>query len=700
MLTSPRGRLLDRNQALTLAVAGSCLAVVGLWWLSVLQRPAPVWLSRSLVLVALLLITTRLIATLVAAWRQGSADEGSGRRRVLVLLAITVISLAVHLVGIEHEVAEAYYDDEGTYRHHADQINQGNYLRDSYFYPHLLYYLNAFATWLAALFAGPLLALSERLYGISEWSVFCRLLGRAITASMAGLTAIPIFRAAERLWGLYAGLIAGLLIALAPVYNQGGHINIADVPSAFFAALCFGVVARLVQRERRSDYVLAGIYAGLAAGTKYPAGVVAIAIIAVYLKWRLSERRFSWGLAWAGLPSLAVFLLTTPGLVLTPQAAIFGNRGALFGFRQYSGGAWIGVVVDSNWRYYFDLIVDSFAWPAVLLGLSGLLLLRGQQARDALWMAPFPFGFLALIASMNIVVERNLYPALPPLAVFLGAGIAAWGARSSSWQTLRSAAFKTALAVLCLAPPLVAVVAQDIAYTSDSTRQVGARWAAANLPTGASFLKERYTPNLDLKAFEVEKTRWIGSYSLDELVAANYDFVVLASDAFERFLRPELHFREYHAVAERNYREVLALDPVLEVLPHRTRMGPRILLFELPPPEVSDLQVLDARKPLRKRVLNRLEQVGRIPFAPTHWWRILRATLPAGQLQLSLTGRVEGYAHLSVIDLQDREVAYVDRTPEGTFDLEIERAGRYILRFYWAKTSQPETLVIERAGDP
>ncbi len=637
-----------------------------------------------------------LVARGVASWRQGQ------QRRVLALVAITVLSLAIHVVGIEHEVADAYYDDEGTYRHHANQINLGNYLRDSFFYPHLLYYIDAFVTWLASLAAKPVLAASSWMFGVSDWQVFCRLLARLVTAVMAGLTAVPVFRAAERLWGLYAGGLAGLLIAFAPVYNQGGHVNTSDVPSAFFAALSFQVVAALIQRESYRDYALAGIFAGLAAGTKYPAGLVAVAILAVYLKWRITERRLSWGLVWAGLPSLAVFLLSTPGLALDPRANIFGPMGALFGARQYSQGGWIGVVVDSNSGYYFDLIVQSFAWPAVLVGATGLFVLGRQQRSAAFWLLPFPVLYLTLISSMNMVVERNLYPALPAVAVLMGAGIAAWaGWLSQRWLGKRLL-LSWVLAIVCLALPLMQVVAQAIAYASDSTRQVAAESIWETLPRGASILKERYTPNLDLDAFQVQKTRWIGDYSVADLVAADFDFVILASDAFERFLRPELHFKPFHKIAERNYREVLGLELVVEISPHRTRMGPRILVFKVPPRDVPDQQLLDASQPIHKKIRPREGRSTRIRWAPTHRWRTFRASLPAGAHRLKLS-EVSGYAYVSVIDLDNQEAAYAVQAEDGAFDIAVEQAGRYLFQFYIDQASQLQTLEITRAlsvGDP
>ena len=677
--------------------AVSWALTVGLWMLYVAQRPAPVWLSLAVAIVAGASTVALVAAKTRDAWRRGES------RRVLALVALIAVSLAIHVIGIEHEVGDGYYHDEGTYRHHANEINKGNYLRDSFFYPHFLYYLDAFATWMASLAHQPLLAVSGWVYGIDDWGVFCRLLARLITGVLAGLTVVPVYLVAERLAGIWAGCAAGLLISCSTVYNAGSHINTSDVPSAFFAALAFAAAGRLLDGESRGGYAMAGIWAGLAAGTKYPAGLAALAIVAVYLYWRIRERRFGWGLLWAGIPSLLVFLATTPGLALYPSISIFGAKGALFGARQYSTGGWIGVVVDSNAAYYFQLVVQSFAWPAIVLGVAGLLLLRRGQRARALWLLPFPALYLWLIISMNMVVERNLYPALPPIAVFLGVGIAAL----ATWLGERAPAARpwvaSALGAVCLLPPMVSVAAQDLAYTRDSTRQQANAWMHENLPFGARIFKERYTPNLSPIAFQVEKTRWIGSYSVADLVAADLDYVVLSSDAFERFLRPELHFKDYHKVAEANYREIFeTLELVAEYVPSRTRLGPRILVYEVPPieppAEMPEIQEIPAENPLVVRIRPGTEFLAQMELTAANRWYALRATLPAGRHRLELTGETAGDGYVRVVDLKDRHVDLARRSEDGSFEIDVDRFGRYVLQFYLGKKIQPRTLQIQLGG--
>ncbi len=596
---------------------GSWLTLAGFWLLYVAQRPPPVLLSRMVVVLALAATFGLLAHCATAMWRRGE------KARLVALVSLVVLALALYLPGIGHEVGDNYYLDEGIYRSNADDINQGHFLRQAFNYPHLLYYADAFATWLASLFHPVILSWSDILYAVSDWHVFLRLLARMLTALAGALTVVPVFFLAERLAGLGAGVVAGVLIVAASQYHEGSNFHTCDIPSAFFAMGCLAYVGRLLRRERARDYLLAGIWAGLAAGSKYPAGLVAVAIVAVYLRGRNRERRGVapkarkrnsplegdkrgvapkarkrdlWGLPLAGTAALLTFLLTTPSLVVFHEFSIFGGKGALFGWRQYTAGRWIGVAQDSNLAYYLDLVVASFGWLAIAAGVSGLLLLGRKVRADVAWLLPFPLVYLCLMVSMSIVVERNLYPALPPLATLLGVGIwtlgtvcapparRRWVAELSSRHPRAARRAAAALVAASVALPLWRVTLQEISFRRDSTRQLASSWIYHNLPHGSRIFKERYTPNIHRKTFEVGKTRWVGSYSVEELRGYDLDYVVLSHAAYQRFLDPEHHFKPYQVIVERNYREIFErLELIRSFEPGPIRRGPIIKIYRVPP---------------------------------------------------------------------------------------------------------------------
>ena len=103
------------------------------------------------------------------------------------------------------------------------------------------------------------------------------LAGRLVTALLGTATIAVIYALGRRLFGRKVGLLAALLYAVTPIAAQHAHFLTVDVPAAFFVSLALLWAARLLTRQTWADYVLAGVWCGLAAATKYNTGLVLIA---------------------------------------------------------------------------------------------------------------------------------------------------------------------------------------------------------------------------------------------------------------------------------------------------------------------------------------------------------------------------------------------------------------------------------------
>lgn len=576
-MASAAAEALRRPAPLGLAAVSLWAAVVLLWGIDVGGASPPLLLSRAAVVLALAATAVWVVRWLI---RRLAGLRGRALAAAAVLPAVLLLSLTVRCVGLSHEVEGRYYLDEGTYYHHASEINAGRMLRLSFTYPHLMYYLDALVLWMASLFPGAVGAWAGAL-GVDDPLGVSWLLLRGVVALMSALTVVPVYRIGERLAGGAGGAAAGLLLILSPLFNEGSHLNTCDVPSAFFATLCLLFVARLVDEEGTRDYLLAGICAGLAAGSKYPAGVVAVAIIAVWIRWRIARRDFRFGLLWAGLAALAAFLAVMPSLLVFPEAAFFGGRGMFFGARQYGKGGWLGVMPRSNALYYAQALVGSFGWTAALAGLSGLAVIPKKQR--LLWLLPFPVLYLALLISMSMVVRRNLYPVIPILAAFLGAGIGAWLGRlrevrwGSRWQPVLAAV----LLAVCLVPPAWRTGLQAVALARPSTREIAGEWIRAHVPRGASIAKESYTPDFPEGEYEILHRRFATRLTLEEL--RKLDYVLLASAAYSRFRDPAALTRPHQQKMAERYAEIFrSWELVQEWVPSEARLGPVIRLYRPP----------------------------------------------------------------------------------------------------------------------
>ena len=241
--------------------------------------------------------------------------------------------------------------------------------------------------------------IAERVWGVHGELEVAALVTRCVTATFVAATPPVVFQLARRVAGTPSGLLAGLVAALSTLWLSVGHQSISDVPAAFFAALCLAVCAEMIALPATTPisprlWVFAGVAAGFAAGSKYPSGLVAVAIVAVWVyQWR-STGRAGWGLIGAGAASMTAFVVATPSLVAYHrQLFAEDGPGLLFGARLYAEAGWAGVIRGSNLHYYTDLLAQSFSPLLLVCGAVGLLLLAPAARRRLLWLAPFPTAY-------------------------------------------------------------------------------------------------------------------------------------------------------------------------------------------------------------------------------------------------------------------------------------------------------------------
>ncbi len=571
-----------------LVVTCGCLwlMTVAIWLIDIAAGGAPRWLAQSIVGVSLLVSMVAIARQVTIVWAAGEQEGLGSAGRGLLLL--TAAALIVHWIGVDWEITGRYYRDEGIYYAAANDINQGQLLPESFIYGHLPYYLYALVLWIQSLFPSAIGRAAETLFDVGNEVDVSWLLLRGFNTTLGALTTIPVFVIGLRIAGRAAAWVGSLLILFSPIYNEITRLIISDVPSAFFAAVSLMFVATLLDEERYRGYLWAGAAAALAAASKYPAGVVVVGIVGVWIAWRVVERQWSWHLVAAGAVSVLTFLLVMPAFWAHADAVFVGQgKDLLFGLRQYGRGGWIGVMPSSNAAWYGQQLLASFGAPVLILGLCGWPWLAPASRRRWLWMLPFPGIFLGLMFAMSMVVKRNLLPVVPAVAALLGVGMTGWidlAGRGTSPRRVRWVAVVLAAA---LAVPIYRTSLETIAFARDSTREAAVAWIDAHVPQGAAIIKESYTPHVHKKKYTVHQTRFVPRMPLEEIRSGDWDYLFLARSAYGRFLEPENWSKPHHEFFAEVYQELLGLERVAAFEPTAIRMGPALELFAIDPPEVE-----------------------------------------------------------------------------------------------------------------
>jgi 4-amino-4-deoxy-L-arabinose transferase-like glycosyltransferase len=257
---------------------------------------------------------------------------------------------------------------------------------------------------------------------------------RSLSAVFGAATVPVAYLIGRELASRRTGLIAAAIVALNPMliwYSQEAR---SYAPLVFFGALALWFFVRALRTGRGRDLGLWAAASALALCSHYFA-VFAVAIEAV---WLLVALRSRWRLV---LPSIGAVVAV--GLALLPLISAQVNPThigwidhSLLSTRLFETGVSFlagetGHVIAEPPREHFALI------PAVLFGVALLLLvLRGSPLERRRATSPLAVGvgvvLLAVGAALvgkDYIVERNLLPALVPLAAVGALGFGVDGAR-------------------------------------------------------------------------------------------------------------------------------------------------------------------------------------------------------------------------------------------------------------------------------
>ncbi len=351
---------------------------------------------------------------------------------------------------------------------------------------------------------------TEMLYLIAlafRGPIACRCLQWTLGLAMAAnVTAMARPALGRRAWWAGAGAL------LVPAVTNGMAAPLNDVALAAFGMAALASWTRLHDAPGRNAALLAGTFAGLAIGVKYPALVLAGMLGATLVLRPLYARRRAARSGWADGLKLASCFATA--LVAVGGAwylrAYLATGNPVHPFFRSVFGAGLDVVLDpikrplpvTAWNLLTSLgpltlephRFDSFAHqfgPMFLLFLPALLLERAPRRVHGLVL--FGYAFLTLCMTQRQSM-RFLLIAVGPLSIGVAWLASTWldrrtiPARALAFALLAVLGLESTLAATRAARAAGAVLGTETAaeYLArrEPTYRVG-RWIAANLPPEA-----------------------------------------------------------------------------------------------------------------------------------------------------------------------------------------------------------------------
>ena len=327
------------------------------------------------------------------------------------LASVLVLAAAVRLYGLNWDGGLGAHPDERLVvgvaegLHWPDRLNPLD-VAPGFAYGHLLPYLLALVMGMVRR-ADPLL------------------IGRVLAALFDVGTVALTFALGRQVYGNRVGLLAAAFVAVMVTHVQQAHFCTADVPLAFFVLGTLLFAARLAERGRSHQALLAGAWAGLALATKSSAALLVLPLgAACSVLPGGPGARWKRGLESSGA-ALAAFAVTNPcALVALPafwrnvaeQAAL--ARGVLDVpyTRQFHG----------TWPYLYPVVQQlrwGMGWPLGLVAFGGLAYglwraVREPPRRMEWVMLAWAVPSFAFVGALYAKFPRYLLPLTPLLAVY------------------------------------------------------------------------------------------------------------------------------------------------------------------------------------------------------------------------------------------------------------------------------------------
>lgn len=496
--------------------------------------------------------------------------RGAFDPHVLLLIAVLALGIALRFFSLSWGLPLPF---------HPDEFEEAGYLqgmmRHSTINPHyaqqppLILYLS----WPVSIILNLLSIFDE---STIVRNVFA---GRIVNAAAGSVSILLVYLLGTRLFSRFTGLAAAILLAASPLHVTNSRYMKQDALLVMFVLACALAVAKCIDTKKIRFLFLAGIYAGLAAGSKYTglacAGILLSAawLNSGQLSLRPDKRVFTYSVAACGIMAVSFFLSMPYVLFSFENLDDLRNGMAFESWHARTGHN--GLAIDpwnQLWMFHFSrsLIPGLHFLPiAAALLAAGMFIVRGQT--KGLWV-------LGIILMFYIPAEwaRSKPPPQPDRYVLSCVPFVALLAAEflSSMRSRFSNSVLVAATALLVFFPLGRSfqLASELKY---DTRNQMTDWLASNLPPGAKILKTggaAYLPRIPLKFKSVSARKVISrdkSNIVQELRDSHFDYLLTTSISTGRFSvenlpegnsRP-LRVRQAMRTIEQNFQVVKKIAP-------------------------------------------------------------------------------------------------------------------------------------------
>jgi YYY domain-containing protein len=342
------------------------------------------------------------------------------------------------------------------------------------------------------------------------------LVGRAISVLCDLATLLLAFALGRRAFGRAAGLIAAGFYAVAVLPIQLSHFYAVDLVLTLWIVATVALAARWAERGGWGTWLLAGVTAGLAVGSKFSAVMLAVPLLTAALLRlpRVTPVRKAASvlgrLAAVGAVGFLVFALFNPFALIEARAYLSN----VVAQQAMVSGAWDAPYTQQYigtlpYLYFVEQLSQwGLGWPLGLVAWSGPVWLSVRAFKNRATPAQFVilawvWPYLASTGAFHAKFLRYMAPVLPFLLICgAGASVATYRWVAQRWGKRGRIGFGFVAGVVVFSTVGWALTFSSI-YRQEHSWIRASRWIYENVPAGSRLLTEHWDDALPLRMDEI-----------------------------------------------------------------------------------------------------------------------------------------------------------------------------------------------------
>jgi hypothetical protein len=424
----------------------------------------------------------------------------------LILLIILLIAGVARFWGIDFGLPHTMCrPDEEILVKKAYGFWSGDLNPHYFIYPTLYMYLASglyTIYYIFGLVSGHFTSLSDMksLYWLDPSILF--IINRCLSAFTGTMTVFIVYRIAKSWFKEKTALVAAFFLSLAFLHVRDSHFGKTDIAMTLFIMCSFLFIIKCRHSTGIKNYVFAGIFAGLAASTKY-AGIILLGPMALVHFFNITDVR---PVSWSNLIDRRVVLFCLSMII----AFLAGSPYTLLDYKSFLGGLTynanhltkggeVVIYLGRGWlRHLKYTLPYGLGWSLFCVSFIGLAIALKEDAKRALILFAFPLLYFIPAGWGVYVTVHYMIPLIPFFCIAGAICVVRMSDAFTKNATIRVKNTVTAIAaILIISPSLYSVIQFDKLIARKDNRLIATEWINQNIKGGASFF-QHLLPSLEL----------------------------------------------------------------------------------------------------------------------------------------------------------------------------------------------------------